>query len=32
MSLSVLSISEVDLRTIQRFCGKCIAMCLAVPG
>lgn len=31
---SILSSSEVDTRTLQRFCGKCISMCLhvAVPG
>lgn len=23
--------SEVDLKTLQKFCGKCISMCLAVP-
>lgn len=29
---SILAESEVDLKTLQRFCGKCISMCLAVPG
>ncbi|CAC5395301.1 unnamed protein product [Mytilus coruscus] len=29
---SILSMDEVDLRTLQRFCGKCISLTLAVPG
>lgn len=29
---SILARSEVDLNTLQRFCGKCISMCLAVQG
>lgn len=28
----ILSLKEVDLKTLQRFCGKCISMSLAVPG
>jgi hypothetical protein len=28
----ILSLDEVSLKTLQRFCGKCIAMSLAVPG
>lgn len=28
----ILSLLEVDLRTLQRFCGKCISMSIAVPG
>lgn len=29
---SILLMDEVDLRTLQRFCGKCISLTLAVPG
>ncbi|KAJ8319535.1 hypothetical protein KUTeg_002916 [Tegillarca granosa] len=28
----ILSLKEVDLKTLQRFSGKCISMSLAVPG
>jgi hypothetical protein len=28
----ILSLDEVSLKTLQRFCGKCISMSLAVPG
>lgn len=28
----ILAESEVDLKTLRRFCGKCISMCLAEPG
>ncbi|KAJ8317151.1 hypothetical protein KUTeg_005055 [Tegillarca granosa] len=28
----ILSLKEVDLKTLQRFFGKCISMSLAVPG
>lgn len=29
---SILAKSEVDFNTLQRFCGKWISMCLAIPG
>ena len=29
---SMLARDELDLKTLQRFCGKCISMGLAVPG
>ena len=29
---SILSSKMVDLKTLQRFCGKCISMSIAVPG
>lgn len=28
----MLQCEEIDLRTLQRFCGKCISVSLAVPG
>lgn len=28
----MISCDKIDLRTLQRFCGKCISMSLAVPG
>lgn len=29
---SILQLREIDLKTLQRFLGKCISMALAVPG
>ena len=28
----ILAKEEVDVRTLQRFTGKCVSMCLAIPG
>lgn len=28
----ILAQPDVDVRTLQRFCGKCISMGIAVPG
>ena len=28
----ILAKEEVDVRTLQRYTGKCISMCLEIPG